>query len=101
MTAAALPFRRRGVGIRGAGGSGSDTFCRLGRRAGVVLAASGSATGLCSRAGALRFLDEGGGRVDGFTAGGAGAGVAGRSDEFATCRADDRVLLEDMSIWLF
>lgn len=69
MTAVALPFRRRVTGSEGAGGSGSDTFCLLGRRAESTLAGSGSATGLDSRAGALRFLDGAGGRIGGTLAG--------------------------------
>jgi hypothetical protein len=100
MTAVALPFRRRVIGGGGgAGGSGSDTFCLLGRRVERALAGSGSATGLGSRAGALRFLD-GGGRIGGAAGGAKAAEVGEGSDESAACRADARVLLGDMSIWL-
>jgi hypothetical protein len=98
MTAVALPFRRRFTGGGGAGGSGSDTFCLLARRAERALAGSGSATGLGSRARALRFLD-GGGRIG--AAGGARAAEVGEGSEAsAACRTDARVLLGDMSIWL-
>lgn len=100
MTAAALPFRRgRPAGTGGAGASGSDTFCRLGRRADVGLAGSGSGTGLGSRAGALRFREVVLCRA-GVVVGG-GPVVEGEvSDEAIACRADDRVVLEDMSIRL-
>jgi hypothetical protein len=100
MTAEALPFRRRLTGGGGAGGSGSDTFCLLGRRADRALAGSGSGTGLGSRAGALRFLDGAGGLIGGAAAGVAAAEVGEGSEEIAACRADARVLLGDMSIWL-
>ncbi len=100
MTAVALPFRRRIVGGGGAGGSGSDTFCLLVRRTEGALAGSGSATGLCSRAGALRFLD-GGGRIGGAAGGAKAVEVGEGSEESAACRADARVLLGDMSIWLY
>lgn len=100
MTAVALPFRLRLTGGGGAGGSGSDTFCLLGRRAGRALAGSGSATGLGSRAGALRFLDGAGGRIGGAAAVVKAAGVGEGSEDIAACRADARVLLGDMSIWL-
>jgi hypothetical protein len=101
MTAVALPFRRRVIGGGGAGGSGSDTFCLLVRRTEGTFAGSGSATGLGSRAGALRFLDGGGGRIE-VAAGGAKAVEFGEgSEESAACRADARVLLGDMSIWLY
>src|SRR5271154_2999967 len=88
MTAVALPFRRRVIGSGGAGGSGSDTFCLLGRRAERALAGSGSATGLGSRTGALRFLDDAGGRIGGAAAGVRAAEAGKGSDEFAACRAD-------------
>ena len=100
MTAVALPFRRRVTGGGGAGGSGSDTFCLLARRVERALAGSGSATGLGSRAGALRFLDGGGGRIGGAAGGAKAAEVGEGSEESAACRADARVLLGDMSIWL-
>lgn len=100
MTAVALPFRRRFTGGGGAGGSGSDTFCLLARRAERALAGSGSATGLGSRAGALRFLNGGGGRIGGAVGVAKAAGVGEGSEESAACRADARVLLGDMSIWL-
>jgi len=100
MTAVALPFRRRITGGEGAGGSGSDTFCLLARRVEGALAGSSSATGLGSRAGALRFLDGGGGRMGGAAGGAKAAGVGEGSEESAACRAEARVLLGDMSIWL-
>lgn len=98
MTAAALPFLRgRPVGRVRAGASGSDTFCRLGRRADVDLAGSGSGTGLGSRAGALRFLPVAVGRA-GVVVGRAPVVEGEVSDEVIACRADERVVLEDMSI---
>jgi hypothetical protein len=72
MTAVALPFLRRTTGGGGAGGSGSETFCLFVRRTEGALDGSGSATGLGSRASALRFFDGGGGRIGG-AAGGARA----------------------------
>jgi hypothetical protein len=100
MTAAALPFRRREAGAGGAGISTSVSFCLFGRRAETGLAGSGSATGLGSRAGAFRFL-LGTGGLTGETAGKGVAAAEGEvSSEFAACRADARVLLGDMSIWL-
>jgi hypothetical protein len=64
------------------------------------LAGSGSAIGLGSRAGALRFLDGGGGRIGGAAGGAKAAEVGEGSEDSAACRADARVLLGDMSIWL-
>lgn len=65
-------------------------------------AGSGSGSGDGSRAGALRFREEGGGRVDEAAATGPAA-VAdepdGSEEEFAACRAADLVILfEDMSM---
>jgi hypothetical protein len=104
MTAAeALPLRFFVVVVAagGAGGSGSETFCRLlPRRAEEGLAGAGSGIGLGSRAGALRFLVV---VVCRAGAGGAGNGTATEgelSEEAAACRADERVVLEDMSMWL-
>ena len=101
MTAVPLPFRRRITGDGGAGGSGSETFCLLVRRTEGTLAGSGSATGLASSAGALRFLDGGGGLIGGAAGGAKAAEVGEGSEESAACRADARVLLGDMSIWLY
>lgn len=103
MTAAALPFLRRGVGCGRAGdpGSRSDIFCRFVRRIDGGLEGSGSGIGLGSRV--LRFLDDDDGagcaaRVGGAVANGVAAGV---SEALAACRADERVVLEDMSICYF
>jgi hypothetical protein len=101
MTAVALPFLRRTTGGGGAGGSGSETFCFFVRRAEGALAGSGSTIGLGSRAGALRFLDGGGGRIGGGAGGAKAVEVGDGSEESAACRADARVLLGDMSIWLY
>jgi hypothetical protein len=101
MTAVALPFLRRTTGGGGAGGSGSETFCLFVRRAEGALAGSGSTIGLGSRAGALRFLDGGGGRIGGGAGGAKAVEVGDGSEESAACRADARVLLGDMSIWLY
>lgn len=98
MTAAAFPFRRRRVGGGRAGGSGpgSETFCRFVRRVDGGFEDSGSGLGLGSRP--LRFLDAvdtGAGRAEGAVADDEAAGV---SEALAACRADERVVLEDMSI---
>ncbi len=67
ITAGVFPFLRRdgaaAGGAEGAGGviSASATFCRFRRLADDVFAGSGSGAGLSSRAGALRFLVDGGG----------------------------------------
>jgi hypothetical protein len=102
MTAAALPFRRRDIGAEGVGGSGSgsDTFCRFVRRDTAVFAGPGSGIGLDSGTGAFRFLEGGGGRAAGVEAVDAAAGKSA-VEELAACRADARVVLEDMSIMIF
>jgi hypothetical protein len=102
ITAGVLPFEvllRAGAtgGVRG-GCSGSVTFCRFVRLSGAF-AGSGSGGGLGSRAGALRFRDAGGGRVDEAAAAGTPAEAPDDSEELAACLADARVILRDMSIW--
>ena len=102
ITAGVLPFLLR-LGAIGTGGgrSRSDIFCRFGRLADEFFAGSGSAAGLGSRRGALRFRDACAGRVDeGGKA--AVAAVDELDDDSAevTAFADERVILEDMSIWL-
>ena len=63
---------------------------------------SGSRAGLGSRTVALRFRDGAEERPDGATAAVAAVAEAEEpaddSEELAACRADDRVILEDMSI---
>jgi hypothetical protein len=73
----------------------------LGRRDGEGFAASGSGTGLSSRAGALRFLEGAGARVDEAVAVVPIEAPDG-SEELAACLADALVILPDMmvSIWL-
>lgn len=70
------------------------------RLADDALRGSGSASGagLDSRWGALRFRDEACDRADEAVALVA-AEVVDAPGEFAACRADARVILEDMSIW--
>jgi len=96
-----LPFEflLRAGATTGAGGGGSDsvTFWRFVRLRGAF-AGSGSGGGLGSRAGALRFLDAGGGRVDEAAAAGTPAEAPDDSEELAACLADARVILGDMSI---
>src|SRR5436190_4515091 len=104
MTAAALPVRRgRLFGTGRAGWSSSDTFCRFERRADGALIGSGSVTGLDSpRAGALRFLVEVEGACRVGVVAGRGVVVEGEvSKEVIACRAEDRVVLDDMSMTLY
>lgn len=72
----------------------------MGRLVDAGLAGSASGSGLGSRAGAFRFREEGGGRVDEAATG--SATVAEEpddgSEELAACLAAERVILEDMSI---
>jgi hypothetical protein len=97
ITAGFFPFlRRTGTDAAGAGGggggcwiSGSATRCRLGRRVDDVLAGSGSAAGLGSRA--LRFFAEVA-RVEGPGEGTTG-GFVGASEELAACLAAALVVL--------
>ncbi len=103
MTATALPFRRRAADSGAAGGSGSVTFCRFCFRVEGALAGSDSGAGLGSCAGAFRFFDGGGGGLieeAGVGAAAAAEGETDEPDEVAACRAEERVLLGDMSIWL-
>jgi hypothetical protein len=74
----------------------------LGRLVDAAFAGSGSGSRLGSRAGALRFREGGGGRVDEAATGPAAVaeGPDDESEEFAACLAAERVILEDMSIWL-
>jgi hypothetical protein len=97
-----LPFLRRdgntavGVGS-GAEGSGSVIFWRLGRREDEGFADSGSGAGLGSRAGALRFLEGAGARVDEAVAVGP-TEAPDDSEELAACLADALVILPDMMV---
>jgi len=82
-------------------GAISDVFCLLDRLAAEgAFAGVGSGSGVGSRAGAFRFRDEGGGRVDEAAAGSAAFAEepGGESEALAACLADDRVVLEDMSV---
>jgi hypothetical protein len=103
ITAGVFPFFGR-IGA-GGGGTGSETFCLLGRLVDVAFtgSGSGSGSGLSSRAGALRFREDGGGGgrgVDDEAATGPVA-IADEPDEgseAAACRAAERVILfEGMS----
>ena len=99
ITAGVLPFLRR-LGATGTvgGRSGSDIFCRFGRLTDEVFAGSGSGAGLGSRGGALRFRDDCVGRVDeGAKCAAAAKALDDDSEELAAF-ADERVILEDMSI---
>lgn len=107
ITAEFLPFvflRRDGTEATAEGGGGgasaSDTLGRFVRLADDGLGGSGSASGagLDSRAGALRFREDTCDRADEAVAVVAAEVVDGPG-EFAACRADARVILEDMSIW--
>jgi len=70
-------------------------FCRFDRRADDVFAASGSGTGVGSRAGALRFRDDAGVRVD-VVAEGSPAELPVDPSKLAACLADERVCLLDI-----
>jgi hypothetical protein len=101
ITAGVFPFfLRLGATCAGGGRSGSETFCLLGRLADEAFVGSGSGSGLGSRAGAFRFRDDGGGRIDEAATGPAVVADEpdGDSEELAACLADARVILEDMSI---
>jgi len=73
------------------------TFCRLDRRADDVFAGSGSGTGVGSLAGALRFRDEAGVRVDVVAAGGP-VELPVDPSKLAACLADERVCLLDIKM---
>lgn len=90
-------FFRAGAAGTGAGRSGSTTFWRFGRLVDMAFADSGSAGGLGSRAGALRFRDEDVGRDAAVAEGAVGAGMPD-SDELAATLAERRMILDDMSI---
>jgi len=68
------------------------TFCRLDRRADDVFAGSGSGTGVGPRAGALRFRDGAGVRVD-VVAAGDPVELPVDPSKLAACLADERVCL--------
>ena len=76
-------------------------FWRLGRREDEDFAGSVSGAGLGSRAGALRFLEGAGARVDEVVAV-VPTEAPDDSEELAACLADALVILPDMmvSIWL-
>jgi len=103
ITAGVFPFFRRGGatawGAAGGGGAVSVsvavTFCRFVRLAEDGFAGSTSGAGETSRAGALRFLVDGGGggcRVD-EAAEEAPIEAAGDSEELAACLAAALVIL--------
>jgi hypothetical protein len=87
--------------VDGWGGSGSAIFWRLGRREDEDFAGSVSGAGLGSRAGALRFLEGAGARVDEAVAV-VPTEAPDDSEELAACLADALVILPDImvSIWL-
>lgn len=102
IAAGALPFFRRlvdaGAGV-GVGSSGSVTFCRFARLEDELFIGSASVgDGSGSRVGALRFRDEVEGRTGGAGVGTMGLAALDASEKFAACRAEARVILEDMSI---
>ena len=74
----------------------------MGRLVDGAFISSGSGLGLGSRAGAFRFREDDGGRVNEAATGPAMVADEpdGDSEELAACLADARVILEDMSIWL-
>jgi hypothetical protein len=103
IAAERFPFLRRGGGAWAgcAGASASNiVFCRLVLLDEGGLTRSDSGAGVGSRTGALRFRDEGAGRVDGAVAGAGAAEVPAEDSEELAALADARVirgLKEDMS----